>query len=353
MKITKVRPSFAKHCFILRVAPVVGYFKEQYDRQNIVLKVFDLEEIKTEADFKDVKWGDDPRKGEPRVNTKLFEATQIQNIAAFHGLAPRVYGLGTIYLADKLVPVQITEDVGLQEAQTQQEADAVYHKVLELGKEYGFGVDKQDVSRADVIGDKLVDFQTFAFTKDYKETAKEMYIDARYGKVYYQDVDIFGLTGGPRKSDDRVKYMALDKIDFTDKTVLDVGCSGGFFIRYALLNGAKRGFGIDIDPKVIKGAFNVCNLMGLFNMDFQVLDVTKDKLDGMFDITFFLSMNYHVDYPSWILEATKELMIFEDNSKTNRNERNPEETISKRFAKVEYVGSGLDHGNKSCYHLTK
>lgn len=348
-----MRPTLAKHCFILRTGPTVEFFKEMYDRKNIILKIFDLEEIKTEEDFKTVKWGNDPRKGQPKINTTLFEATQIQNIAAFHGLAPKVYGVNTLSLADKLVPVQITEDVGIEESKTQEEADTIYRKVVELGKEYGFGIQKEDVSKSDVIGGKLVDFQTFSFTTDYKETAKKLYMEAEYGKVYYQDVDIFGLKGGPRKSGDRVGYLQLEKVNFKHKTVLDVGCAGGFFLRYALLNGAKRGFGIDIDPKVIKGAFNVCNLMGLFNVDFQVIDVTKDKLDDMFDIIFFLSMNYHVQYPSWIIEATKELMIFEDNSGTHRNERNPEETISKRFAKVEYVGSALDHGDKSCYHLTK
>lgn len=350
--IKNLRPAGSKHCFLLRYGKAVEEYRIFFDRPKAILKVFDLLLTK-EEDFKTVKWGDDPKKGEPRVNTTLWEATQIQNIAAFHGLAPRVYGLVTVSINNQLFPAQLTEDVGIEDKTGLREAEDVYHKVVALGKEYGFGIGKEDVSAADVVNGKLVDFQTFAFNKDYKETVKDLYINARYGKVYYQDVDIFGLSGGPRKSNDRINYMKLNEVTFTDKVVLDVGCSGGFFVRHALLNGAKRAVGIDIDPEVIKGASHVANLMGLFNADFYTLDVRGQKIEGMFDITFFLSMNYHVGYPSWIFEATKELMVFEDNSKTHRNSDKPEEIISKRFDKVKYIGKALDHGDKSCYHLTK
>lgn len=355
MKLTRLRPAGAKHCFLLRTGMAVAYFREMFDRPDAMLKVFDLDEVTEEQGLEVAKWGDDPRKGEPRLNSNLIDATRIQNIAAFHGLAPWVYGLGTISLANKLVPVQITEDVGTfrESAKNNDDAESVYRKVVELGKKYGFGIEKEDVSTSDVINGKLVDFQTFAFNKDYKETVKEMYIAGKYGKVYYQDVPELGLSGGPRKTVERFTTLGLDKIDFKDKVVLDVGCAGGSFLRYAIKHGAKRGIGIDIDKGELEAAFHVSNWLGKYNIDYVNLDVVEYKIDGVFDITFFLSMNYHVGYPSWILEATKEKMVFEDNGKVSRTNDKPDDEIARRFNKVEFIGKASDHGDKPIYHLTK
>ncbi len=281
MKLTRLRPAGAKHCFLLRTGMAVAYFREMFDRPDAMLKVFDLDEVTEEQGLEVAKWGDDPRKGEPRLNSNLIDATRIQNIAAFHGLAPWVYGLGTISLANKLVPVQITEDVGTfrESAKNNDDAESVYRKVVELGKKYGFGIEKEDVSTSDVINGKLVDFQTFAFNKDYKETVKEMYIAGKYGKVYYQDVPELGLSGGPRKTVERFTTLGLDKIDFKDKVVLDVGCAGGSFLRYAIKHGAKRGIGIDIDKGELEAAFHVSNWLGKYNIDYVNLDVVEYKIE--------------------------------------------------------------------------
>lgn len=354
MRILNLRPAGSKHCFMLRYGKALEIYRGYYNRPNAILKVFDLEPITKKEDFKTVKWGDDPKKGEPRVNTTLWEATQIQNIMAFHGLAPRVYALVTVGLNNQLFPAQLTEEAGTEDTTFDiDEAESVYKHVVALGKDYGFGIQKEDVSAEDVVNAKLVDFQTFAFTKPYEETVKERYIAGKYGKVYYQDVPELGLSGGPRKTEQRYRELQLEKVNFQGKTVLDIGCAGGSFLRYATNKGASRCVGVDEDKAELEAAFHVANMLGQFNTDFIHLDVTKDKIDGVFDITFFLSLNYHVGYPSWIMEATKELLIFEDNGKESRNGEKPEETISKRFGRVEYVGKATDHGNKPIYHLYK
>lgn len=43
----------------------------------------------------------------------------------------------------------------------------------------------------------------------------------------------------------------LEKMDLTDKTILDFGCGSGILAIAALKLGAKRAIGIDIDPKAI------------------------------------------------------------------------------------------------------
>lgn len=351
IELKKRRLSYAKHCFIAD-CQLTDVFKKMYGRPNAMMKVFDLEEIKTEEDFYHVKWGDDPRKDEPRLNTRIWEATQIQNILAMHSLSVRVYGLETVSLADKLVPVQIV-DLAHGE-NTIDEAIDVYDKAIEVGKEWGFGVDKRDVSAADVKGGKLIDVQTFAFnTPDtYKDYVRDTYIDnGRYGKVYYQNVPELGLTGGPRKSKQREHELALNKVDFKGKTVADFGCAGGYFTRYADNHEAKRVYGYDLlEP--INAARHLANLLGNFNIDYWETDLSQGfHNNDSYDIVFYLSENYHIPTPQAVLEA--KFVIFEDNGKETRHVEELGPDWTDNFKNIKIVGRATDHGDKLIYHLSK
>lgn len=342
------RLSKAKHCFIAD-CKMADIFRQKYGRSDAVLKVFDLEEIKKEDDFYHVKWGDDPINGGQRRNTKLWEATQIQNILAWHDLSVPVYGLETVSIAGKLVPAQITQKA--EGACTQEEAQEVYDKCAKVGEEYGFAYDKADVSARDVMDGKLIDVQTFAFTRPYEETVKDIYCnDGRYGKVYYQDVPELDLSGGPRKSEDRVKYMQLDKVNFKGKSVVDFGCAGGFFLRYADNHGAKLVLGVDeVGP--VKASRHLGNLLGNFNIDYEVADLRQEYNKYVFDIAFYLSENYHIPIPEDVLDA--KFVIFEDNGKESRHVEALGKEWTDRFSNIKIVGKSKDHGDKLIYHLSK
>lgn len=355
IEVKKYRLNAAKHCFVFR-GGVAGRLSRVYGR-DVALKVFDLETINKPEDFLRVKWGDDPVSGEPRKNTLLWEATQIQNIASWHDLAPRIYGLETVHIGGDYRPAQIIEFIEGKHP-TIEKAYSVYQQVIRLGSEFGFGIDKEDVSNVDVMGDHLIDFQTFAFTELYEETAKRIYCEkGKYGKVYYQDVPEVGLQGGPRKSLDRIKYLQLDKIDFKNKVVVDIGCAGGFFCRYAVDRGAKRVLGVDLN---VDAARHMSNLLGYFNIDYLAADVRKwsqptaisDHFDGLKpDILFMLSMNLHIKTPDWLSNA--EIVVFEDNSYEGRDKDTLNSPWTDWFDEITFVGRGEDHGAKACYHLRK
>ncbi len=350
LQLKKYRLAMAKHCFVVKEGKLVDLMSKVYGRR-VALKIFDLEVINKIDDFYRVKWGDDPQPQEPRLNTFIWEATQIQNILNWHGLAPRVYGLETVSIADRLSPMQVIEwsdgDFGDNDS-----AYDVYKKVIDIGKNFGFECDKHDVSGADVMGNQLIDLQTFTFSGAYKETVKKIYIeDGRYGKVYYQDVPELELSGGPRRSVARVDYMALDKIDFKNKTVWDMGCAGGFFCRYAIDRGAKRVIGFDM-AKTVNAARHVSNYLGYFNIDYHVTNFpTLPEGVPELDIMFCLSMNFHIGLPGWL--GKPKTLIFEDNGKVSRNNSMPDKEVLDLFDKCEPVGKGIDHGNKPIYHLTK
>ncbi len=342
---------YGKHAFVIK-NEITEKLSKQY-RTPVVMKVFDtcgeLEDIRT------YKWGDDPKPGKLKKNTLLWDATQIQNIASWYGLAPRVFALDSVILEGKRYPCQIVEEEEIPEKWWEghgvhDDALLIYEQVKNLGERYGFATVNDDANKRDATGSKLLDFQTFEFTRPYRDFVRQTYIqEGKYGKVYYQDAPKLELSGGPRKSLDRIKMLALDKVDFSGKSVLDVGCAGGFFCRYADNQGAEYVRGVDM-VQPIEAARNLANYLGQFAINYEVADLSKGY-DGEFDIVFFLSMIFHINVPEAVKKA--KFLIFEDNSKDKRHEKQLGKPWTDWFSHIEHVGVATDHGDKSIYHLRK
>ena len=354
--IRKARLDGAKHCFISK-GSLARKYSTIYGREDkdLCLKVFDIKPIDNEADIYNVKWGDDPyvnpenpEDKQPKLNTTILEATQLQNIAHWAGLAPRVYALVTVSIGYKTYVAQLTDYVE-GEAKTHDEAILIYDKVKEIAEKCGFKNEKPDCSNRDLVAGMLVDFQTFYSTDRYKEVIKEIYIEqGRYGKVYYQNEPAIGLTGAPRKSPDRIKTLCLDEIDFKNKKVLDIGCAGGYFLRHAIDKGAVSATGLDLEMPV-QAAKHLCNYLGYFNIDFLVRDLRETPQVFSGDIAFLLSMNFHIEVPWWIRNFN--MVVFEDNVAKDKRELGKPWTDW--FSKIEFKGLATDHGNKPIYHLWK
>lgn len=342
--------------------------------EDKVIKVFTTYPMQdlTEYHLKQFHWGDYPTEMRPQKKwCRLPEASVIQNICWINGLAPRVYEIVGVEMNGEKYFAQIQEKLtGYQPKKEETELfEGIYEKVKELGNIYGFKNEKDDVSARDIIDNKLVDFNTFHFTDNHLELIKEIIGDkGKYGKIYYQCEPKLDMNGGPRKTETRIKDMCLDRIDFKNKSVLDLGCAGGAFIRYAKDQGADNCLGIDFEDVIGSDTRLIAYLisweLGYYDVNFEQQDLRKwlplryglNSLP-LADVTFLLSMNYHIGIPEWLPEVTKEVCIFEDNAKGQAD--NPEirkqtlETLKKMFKKVELVGNGTDHGMKSIYHCWK
>ena len=104
------------------------------------------------------------------------------------------------------------------------------------------------------------------------------------------------------------------------KSIIDIGCSSGFFSIKAAKEGANRVLGIDMEPKIIKKAFFVRDVLGDNDgvdyskvVDFKVIDVRYDLMKnlGSFDIAFlFNSIYYFGEHTNNILNKLNKMVKF-------------------------------------------
>lgn len=323
-----------KHCYVERM------------KDGRLLKIFDA--YPNIRRLEDMNWGDKGQEVRRWVNLK--DATIFQNYCWWHGLAPRVYEVKRIQRNRTKYWAQITDDAGNVSGRNQELMQAIYEAVEKVGEMYGFTRQKIDYSDQDFQANLFVDYNTFFPVKNREEIIKKLYVEkARYGKIYYHEIPELGLTGGPRDFKTRVKAYKLDQIDFKGKKVIDIGCAGGNFVRYAYDRGASKAIGIDLKD-TIHGAYIAANELGYWNTDYFERDLTKG-MGGTADIVFYLSMNYHIETPDIVKNA--KMVIFEDNGRETRENKELGSPWTDWFRKIDYVGQAKDHGIKSTYHLWK
>ena len=68
------------------------------------------------------------------------------------------------------------------------------------------------------------------------------------------------------------------KVDFRNKTVVDLGCNFGLFSFLAAAGGARHVLGIDSMAEVVEGAEILAQLKKIDAIDFQIFDFEEQKL---------------------------------------------------------------------------
>ncbi len=104
--------------------------------------------------------------------------------------------------------------------------------------------------------------------------------------------------------------------DLTGKTVLDVGCNGGFYSIQMKQRGAARVVAIDSDPRYLNQARFAAQSTQT-DIEFRQLDVYDvSALREKFDIVLFMGVFYHLRHPLLALDllhehAVKETLVFQ------------------------------------------
>ncbi|WP_343715085.1 TIGR04290 family methyltransferase [Inquilinus sp.] len=104
--------------------------------------------------------------------------------------------------------------------------------------------------------------------------------------------------------------------DLRGRTVLDIGCNGGFYSLEMKRRGADRVLGVDFDESYLAQARFAAEVAGL-DIEFRHLSVYDVAALGQrFDIVLFMGVLYHLRHPLLALDLVREhvvgdLMVFQ------------------------------------------
>ena len=94
--------------------------------------------------------------------------------------------------------------------------------------------------------------------------------------------------------------------DLTGKSVLDIGCNGGFYSMEMKRRGAARVLGIDSDERYLAQARFAAEVAEL-DIEFALLDVYDvGALGERFDLVIFMGVLYHLRHPLLALDLIRE-----------------------------------------------
>lgn len=332
----------SSYCFIVRNDRLDDVLADEFGRDGLCLKVF-KRTVKPGEKVEDFKWG----------KVLLVEATKVQNLFAFAGLSPRVYGIVSVN-GDRFAQVtdHLTGRVGEWHA----------HKIPELLERYSISTKKwQDFGVRNWVDGKFVDFSEFCFEDvgNYEQSLVERAYVRKRGSnpasTAYQSVPELGIKG-TRDMEHRSTILQLDRADFTGKTVLDLGCNLGAFCRLACDRGAKRVVGVDRGVELTR---EISNWLGYWNVDYLDLSlpVEADQVAvlsniGTFDIVFSLAVhNYMEGDVDWMADLCQHLLLFEGHGGDAVEVYDG--YLHKNFDFVEHLGQTTDNYERQVFQARK
>jgi len=105
------------------------------------------------------------------------------------------------------------------------------------------------------------------------------------------------------------KFQDSISDDLSGKTVLDVGCNGGFYSIEMKRRGAARVVSIDSDERFLEQARFAADAIGV-DITFRHLDVYDiAALKEKFDIVLFMGVLYHLRHPLLALDLLHEHVV--------------------------------------------
>lgn len=139
---------------------------------------------------------------------------------------------------------------------------------------------------------------------------------------WFHNIDLDGVATAPDHflgDYPAMKWKAFAEAipqDLRGRTVLDIGCNGGFYSLEMKRRGADRVLGVDFDESYLAQARFAAEVAGL-DIEFRHLSVYDVAALGQrFDIVLFMGVLYHLRHPLLALDLVREhvvgdLMVFQ------------------------------------------
>jgi tRNA (mo5U34)-methyltransferase len=121
--------------------------------------------------------------------------------------------------------------------------------------------------------------------------------------------------------------------DLTGKSVLDIGCNGGFYSLEMKRRGAARVLGVDSDERYLAQARFAAEATGM-DIEFCCLDVYDvAALGERFDLVIFMGVLYHLRHPLLALDLIHEhvagdLLLFQSLQRGSAEDYKAEENYA-------------------------
>jgi tRNA (mo5U34)-methyltransferase len=126
--------------------------------------------------------------------------------------------------------------------------------------------------------------------------------------TWFHNIDIHGVKTAPDHflgDYPAVKWRRFAgaiPADLSGKTVLDIGCNGGFYSIEMKRRGAERVLGVDSDPEYLAQARFAAEALGMA-IEFRQLSVYDvGALGENFDVVLFMGVLYHLRHPLLALD---------------------------------------------------
>lgn len=140
---------------------------------------------------------------------------------------------------------------------------------------------------------------------------------------WFHNIDLGGIKTAPEHflgDYPAVKFARFSSAlpaDMTGKSVLDIGCNGGFYSIEMKRRGAERVVGVDSDEAYLAQARFAAQTSGYSDIEFAKLSVYDvASLQEQFDLVIFMGVFYHLRHPLLALDlihshVTKDLLLFQ------------------------------------------
>ena len=140
---------------------------------------------------------------------------------------------------------------------------------------------------------------------------------------WFHNMDLGGIQTAPDHflgDYPRVKFKGFAHVlpdDLGGRSVLDIGCNGGFYAIEMKRRGAGRVVAIDSDDDYLAQARFAAEVSGFTDIEFARLDVYDvGALGERFDLVIFMGVLYHLRHPLLALDLLHEhvasdLMLFQ------------------------------------------
>lgn len=150
--------------------------------------------------------------------------------------------------------------------------------------------------------------------KDDQSALTRDEIEARVRALgqWFHNIDLGGVQTAPDHflgDYPRIKWQRFQHAipaDLTGRTVLDIGCNGGFYAIEMKRRGAERVVAVDFDDRYLDQARFAAAMCGA-DIEFRKLSVYDvGALGERFDVVLFMGVLYHLRHPLLALDLIRE-----------------------------------------------